>query len=103
MAKKRTDRTERRAAETKLRRLVQDREKLATKLPGGSEATPMGVPAASVIEVRARSTPCPQCEGELDLGQHRATASGLRAVEVTCRQCGVGRTLWFRVEAPVLN
>ena len=97
MAKKRSERTERRAAERELRKLVQDREKLARRLPGGSEELPLDVPVSSVIEVRARAAPCPLCEGELQLGQHRATASGLRAVEARCQRCGVGRTLWFRI------
>ncbi|MFO0724724.1 MAG: hypothetical protein U1E65_13160 [Myxococcota bacterium] len=99
MAKKRSERTERRAAERSLRRLVQDREKLARLQPGGSEEHPIEVPAASVIEVRAAALPCPQCEGKLQLLQHRATASGLRALQMRCQRCGVERTLWFRIAA----
>jgi predicted Zn finger-like uncharacterized protein len=40
---------------------------------------------------------CPQCKASYRMDDHRAPASGLRAVDVTCRQCGVARTLWFRL------
>ena len=41
--------------------------------------------------------PCPQCGGNYRIVDHRAEAGGLRPVDVKCRQCGVGRTLWFRI------
>lgn len=99
MAKKQRPRTERRIEERAARALVKDRERLAALSPGGAEARPIDVPAASVIELRARETPCPQCAGELRVEAHRATASGLRAIEVRCQRCGVARTLWYRVAA----
>lgn len=97
MAKKPRARTARRVEERAHRALVRDREKLIAKLPGGSEDVPIEVAAASVIEGRARATPCPQCEGDLRVDAHRATASGARALEVTCQRCGVARTMWFRI------
>lgn len=96
MAKKRPERTARRAAERATRQLVRDREKLAALSPGGSRERPIVVPSSSVIEVRARAMPCPQCEGELRVGEHRAEA-GQRAVDVTCTRCHAARTLWFRL------
>lgn len=96
MGKKRPERTARRAAERGTRQLVRDREKLAALSPGGSRARPIVVTSSSVIEVRARATPCPQCDGELRVGEHRAEA-GLRAVDVRCVRCHAPRTLWFKL------
>jgi predicted Zn finger-like uncharacterized protein len=79
-----------------MRQLVRDRERLAS-LSTGSPARPIAVTSAAVVEVRARALDCPQCEGSYRVHDHRAPASGIRAVEVQCRQCGVGRTLWFRL------
>jgi len=50
-----------------------------------------------VVEVRVRHLTCPQCDGEYRILEHRAPASGLRSVDVTCQICGVPRTLWFRI------
>jgi hypothetical protein len=90
-------RTERRVAERAARQLVRDREKLAALSPGGSAARPIAVDSAAVVEVRVRSLPCPQCGGEYRIGEHRAPASGLRQVAVTCTRCHVSRELWFRL------
>jgi len=92
-----TKRSERRAAERALRQLVRDREKLAGLVAGGSADHPIEVASASVIEGRATATPCVQCEGEYRVIEHRSVAAGLRAVDVRCRTCQVGRTLWFRI------
>jgi len=76
------------------------REQLASMLPGGSPERPIDVPSASVVEVRARAIPCPQCGGELDVAEHAAiTHEGepLRRVDARCRQCGTRRSLWFRL------
>ena len=35
--------------------------------------------------------------------EHRSEGAGVRAVDVTCRQCGVGRTLWFRIAPDEVN
>lgn len=90
-------RTARREQERAARRLVRDREKLAALSPGGSEARPIEVTSASVVEVRAHATPCVQCGGEYKVREHTSARSGLRRVEVTCQQCGTRRTLWFRL------
>ncbi|HEU0035059.1 MAG TPA: hypothetical protein VFQ53_30745 [Kofleriaceae bacterium] len=96
MAKKRPERTARREAERAAKKLVQDREKLARLVAGGSPERPIAVESPSVIEVRVRATPCPQCEGLLRVDDHRAEA-GLRAVDVTCTLCHAKRTLWFKL------
>lgn len=97
MAKKRPERTARRAEERAARQLVRDREKLAALVPGGSQERPIAVASTAIIEIRARATPCPQCEGELRVGEHRAPSSGFRAVGVTCTRCHVSRELWFKL------
>ena len=79
-----------------MRQLVRDRERLAA-LSAGSSTRPIPVDSAAVVEIRAGSLGCPQCEGSYRVHDHRAPASGIRAVEVRCRQCGVSRTLWFRL------
>lgn len=93
----RRDRTARRAHERSLKKLVRDREKLAALEIGGSRERPMQVGSASVVEVRVRSLACPQCQGEYQVKEHTAPASGIRQVHVACRICGVARDLWFRI------
>ncbi len=95
MAKR--ERTERRIEERAAKKLVRDREKLATLVPGGSQDHPIEVSSAAVIEVRIGSMPCPQCEGEYRVDDHRFEGAGHRAVDVACRLCGTKRTLWFRI------
>jgi hypothetical protein len=93
----RRKRTEQRERARAMRKLVRDREKLAALSPGGSEQRPIHVTSAAVVEVRIRHLSCPQCDGEYRIIEHRAPASGLRSVDVTCQICGVSRTLWFRI------
>jgi hypothetical protein len=103
VGRKRPERTERRARERDARQLVRDREKLAKLVAGGAREYPLEVPTAAVIEGRAEAMPCPQCNGELRVAEHRSEGGGLRAVDVTCRQCGVSRTLWFRIVVHEVN
>lgn len=97
MGKKRPDRTARRERERAARALVQDRERLAALLPGGSPARPMVVESPAVLEGRVASQRCPQCDGDYTLDEHRAHAAGRRELLVTCRRCHVRRSLWFRL------
>ena len=97
MGRKRPERTARRAQERAARELVRDREKLASLVAGGSAERPIEVASSAVIEGRVRATPCPQCEGELGVRDHRSAGAGMRAVDVSCRICGTPRTLWFRI------
>lgn len=96
MGKKRPERTARRASERQARQAVRDRQKLAALSPGGSRERPISVESAAVIEIRANATPCPQCEGELRVDEHR-TDAGLRVVAVTCGRCHAKRELWFKL------
>jgi predicted Zn finger-like uncharacterized protein len=97
MGRKRPERTERRARERAARQVVRDREKLAGLLPGGSAERPIEVESSAVIEGRVRSMPCAQCEGAYRVVDHRSTGAGMRALDVRCERCGVGRTIWFRI------
>ena len=103
MARKRPERTERRIQERAARQLVRDREKLALLVAGGAREHPIVVTSAAVIEGRTEALPCPQCEGQYRIAEHRREADGLRALDVKCRQCGVGRTLWFRIAVAEVN
>lgn len=86
-----------------MRKLVRDREKLATLSIGGSEERPIHVTSAAVVEVRVSHLSCPQCDGEYRVKEHRSPASGIRSVDVTCQICGVSRTLWFRIVSEDAN
>lgn len=106
MSKKRPerpDRSERRARERAARQLVRDKEKLATKLPGGSSEHPIEVASSAVVEIRVRSMRCPQCDGSYAIVDHRSAGQGMRPVDVRCNVCSAARTLWFRIVEPAPN
>ena len=86
-----------------MRQLVRDRERLAGMTTGGSPSRPIAVASAAVVEVRAAKQRCPQCEADYRIHDHRAPEPGIRAVDVSCRQCGVARTLWFRLNEHAPN
>lgn len=81
------------------RQLVRERERLAALEIGGSKERPIPVGSASVVEARARRLACPQCAGEYRVVEHRAAGPAIRQVLVTCRQCAVSRSLWFRLSS----
>src|SRR4029079_381296 len=103
MGRKRPERTERRAKERDARQLVRDRERLAGLVPGGGRENPITVPSAAVIEGRAETAACPQCDGRYRVVEHRSEGPGLRAVDVACRTCGAKRTLWVRIVSQRAN
>jgi len=97
MGKKRPERSARRAAARAARDLVHEREKLFGLGPGARIERPIEVATSAVIEIKARATPCPQCEGTLQLVDHQAEPGGVRRVELRCVRCGAPRTLYFRI------
>jgi hypothetical protein len=106
MAKPKRSRTERRAADRALRKEVLERERLAAMAPGGRRDRPIVVTTVSVIESMARSTPCVQCGGELELKDHAAPADGqgkVRVVRALCRLCHAPREIWFAIEEARTN
>lgn len=96
MAAKRP-RTQQRIDERAARKLVRDKERLAALVVGGSPERPIEVETTSVIELRTEAMPCPQCDGPYRIRDHAAVGAGLRRIDVTCRQCGTPRSLWFRI------
>jgi hypothetical protein len=95
-----------RAAARAVRKEVRRTESLARHLPGASADHPIDVTTSAVVEGHARSTPCPQCGGDLELRADRAssTARGLlRELALVCRLCHAPRTLWFRITPPSTN
>jgi predicted Zn finger-like uncharacterized protein len=102
MSRKRPERTARRKAERAARQLVRDRERLAALVPGGSAERPIEVDSSAVVEARARSQRCPQCDGHYRIDDHQAPSAALRVIAVTCQRCGVARRLWLviTVRAP---
>jgi hypothetical protein len=90
----------RREVERAARKAVRDTERLAAALPGADPERPLEVASASVVEVRARATPCVQCGGELAVKGDRAASTPrgvLRQLDMACRRCHAARSLWFRV------
>jgi len=83
-------------------KLAQARTKLASLEAGGAPNRPIEVTSASVVEPMASSMPCAVCGERVRVEEHTAeTVEGraLRAAHVKCVQCGVKRTIWFRLGA----
>jgi len=79
-------------------RVERERERLAKLLPGGTPERPVLVTSASVIEPHATAAmACPQCGGTHRVDEHTRPIPSLRRLDVTCRQCGVPRALWYRI------
>lgn len=99
-------RRQRREQERALRKQVRRIERLAGELPGGSPEQPIDVASASIVEGKARGTPCIQCGGDLELRGDRATSTArgvLREIALVCRRCHAPRSLWFRVVPPAAS
>jgi hypothetical protein len=95
-----------REQQRELRKQVKRTEGMAAKLAGGSPELPIDVTSASVVETKARSTPCVQCGGDLELRGDRATSTArgiVRELSLVCRLCHAPRTLWYRVAPPATN
>lgn len=100
MARPTRPRRKRREQERALRKQVARTEALAARLPGASPEQPIDVASSSVVETKARGTPCIQCGGELELRDDRAASTPrgiVREIAVVCRRCHAQRTLWFRI------
>ena len=106
MVKKTRPRAQRREAQRELTKLHAARERLFALELGGAPERPLPVVSAAVIEPHAESTPCPRCDGKLELVEHKAVTvakpdvegpTRLREVRLRCRQCGTPRSLWFRI------
>lgn len=99
-------RTVARAAQRASEQLTEAKERWFSLQPSAKSERPKSVTSASLVEPQARATPCPQCEGQLDVLAHEAqTIDGirLRRVSVVCRRCAHPRQLWFRIVGTSLN
>jgi DNA-directed RNA polymerase subunit M/transcription elongation factor TFIIS len=99
-------RTERRTQDRARAKLARDLERLFKLGAGGSPDRPIVISSPSEVEVQARGTPCPICQGELRVDEHRAETVGatrLRVAKVTCAACGAGREIYFQLRASTLN
>jgi hypothetical protein len=106
MARPPRPRRKQREQDRTLRKQVRRTENLAGKLPGGSPQQPIDVASASIVDGKARATPCIQCGGDLELRGDRATSGArgiLRELALVCRLCHAPRTLWFRITPPAAN
>lgn len=87
-------------------RLLGARERLFALEPGGTPENAIEVQSPSVIEVHATRHECPRCAGRLlVLEQAAVTREGqrLREARLVCRDCGVPRSMWFRLVSPSPN
>ncbi len=109
MAKRERARTAKRRLQRSLGELARDQQKLSLLEIGGAPNRPIEVISSSVIDVRARSLPCPLCDGESQLEEQTAekfSGHPLRAAHMRCKRCGIARVLWFRIigsGAPLQN
>ena len=81
----------------------QARQHRADTLPGFSAKAPIAVAAPSVVEVRAKKSPCVNCGAPMVeiLGQHRAQivqGQRLRIATVRCDLCKASFELFFTLD-----
>jgi hypothetical protein len=93
-------RAARRAEDRARGKLARDLDRLFRLGPGGSPERPIPIVAPTEVEVRARSMPCPLCDGELKLEEHTAETVGtarLRVAQVVCAVCRARRSIYFQL------
>ncbi len=105
-ASKKQRRVERRALERVAAKAVRERERLAHAEAGGSPENPLEISTASLVELQARSIPCPLCGSTMRIDEHTAdTIEGerLRIAHMVCVACGIPRKIYFRIVVPAPN
>ncbi len=103
---KRSEQLQARKLDSKLVKIGNDKARLFVLSPGGSRLHPMEVGSTAVIEGRAASVPCPQCDGRLAVKDHSVDRQGkvaLRRVKLRCVDCASPQSMWFRVAPPRPN
>jgi len=106
MTGRRPKRAARRLSARAHARLVRDQERLARLEPGGAPDRPLMIDSPVLVDGRAVAKPCPLCGGTLRLDAHTAEAVDgvrLRIASVTCTQCGVHRSVYFRLTEPSVH
>lgn len=99
-------RTIARQLEREQRSLRDNKWRLAELSDGGSPARPIEVESASIVEPRAASLPCVDCDQTCRVVSHEAlptVSDRLRRVDVLCTRCGAKRSVYFRIVGPPLN
>ena len=95
-----------RAEDRAQQKLARDLSKLALLAPGGSPERALPIVSPAEVEVQARATRCPICQGELQVEEHTAeTLAGLRVrvARVVCAVCRRKRAIYFRLAGAALN
>jgi hypothetical protein len=82
---------------------LDDRERLARLVRGGSRQRPIVIGSAAVVETRVAAMTCPRCGGTFRLLDHVSEGAGQRRVDAECRQCSTPRSFWFRLSASEPN
>lgn len=99
-------RSARRAQDRARGKLAQDLERLFRLGPGGSAERPIEITSPAELEGKARSLPCPICDGELRVLEHTAETVGtarLRVAKVVCTACRAERSIYFQLAGARLN
>lgn len=96
-----TPRRRRRALARAREKLARERLRLSVHEPGGAPSRAIPIESASLVEPKARSTPCVVCGAEVAIEEHAAEVVDdvrLRIARVRCRECGQRRSIYFRIE-----
>ena len=99
-------RAERRERDRATAKVAKELERLWKLGPGGSPERPIVITSPSEVEVRAKSTRCPICAGELRIDEHAAETLAqvrLRVARVACVICRARRAIYFQLHATTLN
>lgn len=100
--KKLRPRTSRRSEERKVKKIRDDLEKLAHLHEGGTPEHPIEISSPVQVDARTEATPCPLCDGRLQMDEHVAqTFAGerLRVARCHCVECGTAREIYFRLRS----
>lgn len=90
----------RRAEERKTKKIRDDLERLAHLEEGGTPDHPIVVTSPVQVDARTETTPCPLCEGRLQLDEHVAEivdGQRLRVARCHCVECGTKREIYFHL------
>jgi len=87
-------------------KIARDLEKLALLGPGGGPERAIPITSPAEVEVLARATPCPVCQGEVRFEEHTAETHGgarVRVARVVCKVCRRPWAIYFRLSGDALN
>lgn len=100
--RKARSRTSRRAEERRAKKIRDDLEKLAHLEEGGAPDRPIRISSPVQVDARTEATPCPLCQGRLQLDEHAAeTFEGerIRVARCHCVECGTSREIYFHLKS----